>query len=155
MHMAQIFGNFIEAKEGSGEYLKISFHPASAPLQQRWRNNGLSAAFGMSMNVTILSLASEASVIGETWLGYGNGTNCSVRRLRSWFKCSAPASVSSMLAICKRINADRGLRFAKPSLVTCVSPIDRVSSFVMPFRCISPASVISVPARRRCVSSVA
>ncbi len=43
--MAQIFGDFIEAKEGSGEYLKISFHPASAPLQQRWRNNGLSADF--------------------------------------------------------------------------------------------------------------
>ncbi len=43
--MAQIFGKFIEVKEGSGEYLKISFHPASAPLQQRWRNNGLSADF--------------------------------------------------------------------------------------------------------------
>lgn len=43
--MAQIFGDYIEAKEGSGEYLKISFHPASAPLRQRWRNNGLSADF--------------------------------------------------------------------------------------------------------------
>ena len=43
--MAQIFGEFIEPKEESGEYLKISFHPASAPLQQRWRNNGLSADF--------------------------------------------------------------------------------------------------------------
>lgn len=43
--MAQTFGDFIEVKEGSGEYLKISFHPASAPLQQRWRNNGLSADF--------------------------------------------------------------------------------------------------------------
>ena len=43
--MAQIFGNFIEVKEGDGEYLKICFHPASAPLQQRWRNNGLSADF--------------------------------------------------------------------------------------------------------------
>ena len=43
--MAQIFGDFIEVKEGGGEYLKICFHPASAPLQQRWRNNGLSADF--------------------------------------------------------------------------------------------------------------
>lgn len=43
--MAQIFGNFIEIKEGKGEYLKISFHPASSPIQQRWRNNGLSADF--------------------------------------------------------------------------------------------------------------
>ena len=43
--MAQIFGNFIEMKEGNGEYLKISFHPASSPLRQRWRNNGLSADF--------------------------------------------------------------------------------------------------------------
>lgn len=43
--MAQIFGDFVEPNEGSGEYLKISFHPASAPLQQRWRNNGLSADF--------------------------------------------------------------------------------------------------------------
>lgn len=43
--MAQIFGNFIEAAEEDGEYLKISFHPASTSLQQRWRNNGLSADF--------------------------------------------------------------------------------------------------------------
>ncbi len=43
--MAQIFGDFVEIEEESGEYLKISFHPASAPLQQRWRNNGLSADF--------------------------------------------------------------------------------------------------------------
>lgn len=43
--MTQIFGDFTELKEGAGEYLKISFHPESAPLQQRWRNNGLSADF--------------------------------------------------------------------------------------------------------------
>jgi hypothetical protein len=40
----QIFGDFIE--EGGGqEYLVIHFSPLSIPLQQRWRNNGLSADF--------------------------------------------------------------------------------------------------------------
>ena len=43
--MTQIFGDFIEKEEGSGEYLKIGFSPNSIPLQQRWRNNGLSADF--------------------------------------------------------------------------------------------------------------
>src|SRR5687768_13187016 len=43
--MTQRFGNFIEREAGSGEYLKIGFSPASMPLQQRWRNNGLSADF--------------------------------------------------------------------------------------------------------------
>lgn len=43
--MAQVFGDFIERREGEGEFLKIGFHPASIPLQQRWRNNGLSADF--------------------------------------------------------------------------------------------------------------
>ena len=43
--MNQLFGNFIEQTEGHGEYLKIGFHPSSIPLQQRWRNNGLSADF--------------------------------------------------------------------------------------------------------------
>jgi hypothetical protein len=43
--MKQILGNFIEPEEGHGEYLKIGFLPSSIPLQQRWRNNGLSADF--------------------------------------------------------------------------------------------------------------
>lgn len=43
--MEQILGNFIDPQEGHGEYLKIGFHPTSIPLQQRWRNNGLSADF--------------------------------------------------------------------------------------------------------------
>jgi len=43
--MTQRFGNFIERQAGSGEYLKIGFSPHSIPLQQRWRNNGLSADF--------------------------------------------------------------------------------------------------------------
>lgn len=43
--MNRIFGDFVEQQGGHGEYLKIGFHPASVPLQQRWRNNGLSADF--------------------------------------------------------------------------------------------------------------
>ena len=43
--MPAIFGDFIEPKAGVGEYLKIGFYPDSVPLQQRWRNNGLSADF--------------------------------------------------------------------------------------------------------------
>ncbi len=42
--MQQIFGDFIE-EGGSQEYLVIHFSPLSIPLQQRWRNNGLSADF--------------------------------------------------------------------------------------------------------------
>ena len=43
--MEQKLGNFIDPQEKQGEYLKIGFHPTSIPLQQRWRNNGLSADF--------------------------------------------------------------------------------------------------------------
>jgi hypothetical protein len=43
--MTQIFGKFIERQEEYGEYLKIGFSPTSMPIQQRWRNNGLSADF--------------------------------------------------------------------------------------------------------------
>ena len=43
--MNETFGTFVETTAGAGEYLKIGFHPSSIPLQQRWRNNGLSADF--------------------------------------------------------------------------------------------------------------
>ena len=43
--MIRIFGDFIERKDDDGEYLKIGFSPTSIPIQQRWRNNGLSADF--------------------------------------------------------------------------------------------------------------
>ena len=43
--MTQIFGHFIARKNDQGEYLKIGFSPTSLPIQQRWRNNGLSADF--------------------------------------------------------------------------------------------------------------
>ena len=43
--MTRIFGPFIERKDDDGEYLKIGFSSTSIPIQQRWRNNGLSADF--------------------------------------------------------------------------------------------------------------
>jgi len=43
--MTRIFGDFIEQKDDHGEHLQIGFSPTSIPIQQRWRNNGLSADF--------------------------------------------------------------------------------------------------------------
>lgn len=38
-------GNFVENNLHDDEFLIINFSPTSVPLQQRWRNNGLSADF--------------------------------------------------------------------------------------------------------------
>ncbi|MCT7962651.1 DUF6272 family protein [Laspinema sp. D1] len=43
--MTEIFGDFIEELPSGTEYLILGFSPASIPLKQRWRNNGLSADF--------------------------------------------------------------------------------------------------------------
>jgi hypothetical protein len=43
--MVKIFGDFNEKEIKSREFLKLGFMPSSVPLQQRWRNNGLSADF--------------------------------------------------------------------------------------------------------------
>lgn len=43
--MTKIFGHFIDKTFNSEEYLILGFSPSSIPLQQRWRNNGLSADF--------------------------------------------------------------------------------------------------------------
>ena len=43
--MLEIFGKFIEPVEETIEYLIISFSPSSLPIQDRWRNNSLSADF--------------------------------------------------------------------------------------------------------------
>lgn len=42
--MEDILGEFVEPGNGD-EYLIIHFSPSSLPLQQRWRNSGLSADF--------------------------------------------------------------------------------------------------------------
>lgn len=41
----QIFGKFQEDWTSDREFLNIGFSPSSLPIQQRWRNNGLSADF--------------------------------------------------------------------------------------------------------------
>jgi hypothetical protein len=41
----QIFGAWSEPDGQHQEYLELCFSPSSVPLQQRWRNNGLSADF--------------------------------------------------------------------------------------------------------------
>ncbi len=43
--MSEIFGHYLEISNISQEFLVIGFSPSSASLQQRWRNNGLSANF--------------------------------------------------------------------------------------------------------------
>ena len=44
--MPQILGNYIECDTSDHcEFLTINFSPTSIPIQQRWRNNGLSADF--------------------------------------------------------------------------------------------------------------
>ena len=43
--MTQKFGDFIDEMPDRQEYLIIAFSPSSISLQERWRNNGLSADF--------------------------------------------------------------------------------------------------------------
>lgn len=43
--MTKIFGDFIDDLLDNGENLKIEFTPGSAPIKERWQNNGLSADF--------------------------------------------------------------------------------------------------------------
>ena len=43
--MTETFGSYFETSLENQEYLQIGFSPSSIPLQQRWRNNGLSADF--------------------------------------------------------------------------------------------------------------
>ncbi len=45
--MEQVFGNYVEPRdeEQEQEYLAIGFSPTSLSIQERWRNNGLSADF--------------------------------------------------------------------------------------------------------------
>ncbi|RMG06741.1 MAG: ATP-binding protein [Cyanobacteria bacterium J055] len=43
--MSQIFGDFTEDSNTSQEYIIVGFSPSATPIEQRWRNNGLSADF--------------------------------------------------------------------------------------------------------------
>jgi hypothetical protein len=43
--MPEILGEFLEDLPHNTEFLLLGFSPGSLPIQQRWRNNGLSADF--------------------------------------------------------------------------------------------------------------
>lgn len=64
--MQKTFGNFVEQDDTSLEYLKIRFSPTSVPLQQRWRNNGLSADFLADYWVTFFPAHDVASQQRQT-----------------------------------------------------------------------------------------
>lgn len=55
--MAEIFGDYDEHLPDSQEYLTIVLSPGSVPLQQRWRNNGLSANFMSDYFVTFFPIS--------------------------------------------------------------------------------------------------
>ncbi|HXE63675.1 MAG TPA: hypothetical protein VN519_09050 [Bryobacteraceae bacterium] len=55
----ETLGDCRKSSEEHCEYLNLSFSPLSAPLQSRWRNNGLSADFLGDYVTTFLPTASE------------------------------------------------------------------------------------------------
>jgi hypothetical protein len=63
--MIQIFGDFQEVAANAQEYLILGFSPASIPIKQRWRNNGLSADFLADYIATFLPVA-DASAVSVT-----------------------------------------------------------------------------------------
>lgn len=59
--MVQTFGNFVEDESSSREYLVVGFSSNSIPLQQLWRNNGLSASFVADFLIPFFSDAENES----------------------------------------------------------------------------------------------
>jgi hypothetical protein len=62
IHDAEIYGDFkpIFANKKQ-EFLQINFSPSSVPIQQRWRNNGLSADFAADYLTTFFPIVSDSS----------------------------------------------------------------------------------------------
>ncbi|MCT7979127.1 DUF6272 family protein [Laspinema olomoucense] len=60
--MTEIFGDFIEELPSGTEYLILGFSPASLPLKQRWRNNGLSADFLADYLTTFFPSSDETAL---------------------------------------------------------------------------------------------
>jgi hypothetical protein len=61
--MLQTFGQFDGALPPSQEYLILNFSPSSVPIQQRWRNNGLSADFLADYLTTFFPGDEESSTV--------------------------------------------------------------------------------------------
>ena len=56
----QIFGKFQADFPNDREFLNIGFSPSSLSIQQRWRNNGLSADFVADYMTTFFPRQSES-----------------------------------------------------------------------------------------------
>lgn len=58
--MYEIFGDFREdLPKSEHEFLQIGFSPSSLTIQQRWRNNGLSADFAADYLATFFPISSD------------------------------------------------------------------------------------------------
>ncbi|MGB3402475.1 MAG: ATP-binding protein [Microcoleaceae cyanobacterium] len=63
--MCEVFGHYLEVSDISQEFLIIGFSPSSTSLQQRWRNNGLSANFIADYVTTFFPQADTNSTDSE------------------------------------------------------------------------------------------
>ncbi|NEP58522.1 MAG: ATP-binding protein [Symploca sp. SIO2G7] len=61
--MTQVFGEYREKLPSDHEFLLLGFSPSSIPIQQRWRNNGLSADFIADYLMTFFPINDEQSSI--------------------------------------------------------------------------------------------
>ncbi|MEO0686971.1 MAG: ATP-binding protein, partial [Cyanobacteria bacterium J06649_11] len=52
--MVQVFGDFVESTQKK-ENLTLGFSPSSVPINERWRNNGLSANYVAEYLATVLN----------------------------------------------------------------------------------------------------
>jgi len=59
--MTHIFGEYREKLPSDQEFLLLGFSPRSIPIQQRWRNNGLSADFVADYLTTFFPINEEQS----------------------------------------------------------------------------------------------
>lgn len=59
--MHKIFGDFHENLPDEHEFLILGFSPSSIPIQQRWRNNGLSADFVADYLTTFFPIIDQDS----------------------------------------------------------------------------------------------
>lgn len=62
--MVQVFGDFVESTRKQ-ENLTLGFSPSSVPIQERWRNNGLSADYIAEYLITVLNADENESENAE------------------------------------------------------------------------------------------
>ncbi|MEO1430544.1 MAG: DUF6272 family protein [Cyanobacteria bacterium J06633_8] len=64
--MVQVFGDFVESTRKK-ENLSLGFSPSSVPIEERWRNNGLSADYIAEYLATVLN-SDDNELRNETYL---------------------------------------------------------------------------------------